>query len=350
MGTDKQDGSSLRRRIASIWDKLRYFRQRLWIAFITLFLITLFGFILIKLMPGNPVDQYAQELMNEKRLNYEEARKMAVSLLNYDSEAGVWTQLKDYIVSLAHGDLGTSLRRDDVDVTLLVKEFLPWTLFISSLSLVVSFVIGIFLGANMAWKRKGVKESAINSYIVVSGSIPDYLWGMILIFLFGVHFKWFPVQGNYDIMLEFKGWPWILNVLYHATLPVVAYSLVQIGGWTLAMRGSAIGVLGEDYIYAAKARGIPERIIVRKYLRSNAMLPLITSLALSFAALFGGSPLMETIFNYPGIGQQFSGFIGTRDYFIVQGLVVFMSFIVIVANLIADSLYSIIDPRVRRDS
>ena len=336
--------------MAGLWMKTRYFRQRIGLALVTLFLIMIFGFILIKLMPGNPVDTYAQELMIERRLNYEEARKLAVSMLNYDPEASVWTQLKEYVVSVAKGDLGSSLRRDDVNVGMLVKEFLPWTLFISSLSLIVSFVIGIFLGANMAWKRKGVKEGAVNSYIVVSGSIPDYLWGLILIFLFGVQFKWFPVQSNYDIMLELDGWPWILNVLYHAALPVIAYSLVQIGGWTLAMRGSAIGVLGEDYIYAAKARGIPERLIVRRYLRSNAMLPLVTSLALSFAALFGGSPLMETIFNYPGLGQQFGYFIGTRDYFVIQGLVVFMSFIVIVANLLADSLYSIIDPRVRRDS
>mgnify|MGYP000976186841 CR=1 FL=1 len=329
--------------------RVRFFLKRIWIAMVSLVLIALFGFILIKLMPGNPVDTYAQQLMMERGMKYEEARKLAVTLLNYDPNKSIFEQLSYYVKSLLRFNLGTSMRRPDVSVNLLIKQFLPWTLFISSIALVISFIVGIFLGSSIAWKRNSLMEGAISSYIIVSSSIPDYLWGIILVFIFGVKFKVFPVQGNYDILLELEGWPWLLNVLYHAALPIVAYSIVQIGGWALAMRGSCIGVLGEDYIYAAKARGIPEKIIVKRYLRRNAMLPLITSLAMSLAALFGGSPLIETIFNYPGIGQQFGISIASRDYFIIQGLTLFMSFIVIIANMIADSLYSVIDPRVRRD-
>ena len=243
-----------------------------------------------------------------------------------------------------------SMRRPDITVNRLIAGFLPWTLFISSVSLFLSFIVGIFMGSHMAWRRKGVGEKAALSYIVVSGSIPDYLWGMILIFVFGVRFRIFPVQGNYDVMLEYEGWPWFLNVLYHAALPILAYSIVQIGSWALSMRASSIGVLGDDYIYAARARGIPERIIVNRYLRRNAMLPLVTSLALSFAGLFGGSSLMESIFNYPGLGQQFSAFMGARDYFIIQGLILFMSFMIVLANLVVDSIYSLIDPRIRRST
>jgi len=316
---------------------------------ISLILVALFVFVLIKLMPGNPVDSYAQQLMMERGIKYEEARKLAVTLLNYDPNKPILDQLKDYVNNLMHFDLGTSMRRPDITVNLLIKQFLPWTLFVSSIALAISFMVGIFLGSTVAWKRNGLLEGVISSYIVVSSSAPDYLWGMILVFIFGVKFKIFPVQGNYDILLELEGWPWLLNVLYHAALPIIAYSIVQIGGWALAMRGSSISVLGEDYIYAAKARGIPEKIIVKRYLRKNAMLPLITSLAMSFAALFGGSPIIETIFNYPGLGQQFGIFIANRDYFIIQGLILFMSFMVIIANMITDSIYSLIDPRIRRD-
>ena len=101
------------------------------------------------------------------------------------------------------------------------------------------------MGSHMAWRRKGVGEKAALSYIVVSGSIPDYLWGMILIFVFGVRFRIFPVQGNYDVMLEYEGWPWFLNVLYHAALPILAYSIVQIGPAPSACWGMTISMQQE---------------------------------------------------------------------------------------------------------
>lgn len=328
----------------------RFLWRRIGVSLITLILVTLFGFILIKMMPGNVVEIYAQRLMNERRITYSEAYRLAVNLINYNPDLSVFQQLGNYLKGLLSGDLGTSMYRPDINAGVIIKNFLPWTLFIASAALFLSFVVGIFIGSNLAWKRSGGKEFAINSYIVVSGSIPDYLWGLILIIVFGVSLGWFPIQGNYDIIMEYNGVPFIFNVLYHAFLPIMAFSIVQIGSWALSMRGSSIGVLGEDYIYAAMARGIPDRIIVKKHLRRNALLPLITMLALSFATLFGGAPLMENIFNYPGFGSEFAKALGMRDYFLVQGMMVFMSFIIIFANLITDSLYSLIDPRVRRGS
>lgn len=341
---------TLKQTIVPIVTRYRYLLRRIGVSLITLALATLFGFILIKLMPGDIVEIYAQRLMNERRITYSEAYRLAVNMINYDPNLSVFEQFGNYLRGLMTGDLGTSMYRPDINAGVIIKEFLPWTLFISSAALFISFFAGIFIGSNLAWKRSGTKEVLINSYIVVSGSIPDYLWGLILIIVFGVNLGWFPIQGNYDILLEFDGWPFILNVLYHAALPIAAFSIVQIGSWALSMRGSSIGVLGEDYIYAAMARGIPDRRIVSKHLRRNALLPLITMLALSFASLFGGAPLMENIFNYPGFGSEFSKALGMRDYFLVQGMMVFMSFIIIFANLITDSIYSLIDPRVRRGS
>lgn len=354
---EKQRNFNFKQTLTKIWSfvkdslyKTRFIWKRVAFAFVTLILATIFGFFLIKMMPGDPVTMFAKRLSDERRIPMEEAYRLAKMLLNYDPDANVWQQFINYVAGLMRCDFGTSMYRNDVNVTLIIKDFLPWTLFISSVALLLSFFVGILIGGRMAYKRNGLFNAGANSFIVVSGSIPDYLWGMILIFIFGVTLKWFPIQGNYDILLELKGWPFLINVLYHAFLPIISFSIVQIGGWALAMRGSALGVLGEDYIYAAKARGLSERIIVSRYLRKNSLLPLVTSLAMSFAVLFGGSPLMETIFNYPGFGSEFSKAIGTRDYFLIQGLMVFMSFVMIVANLIADSLYSIIDPRVRREN
>ena len=123
---------------------------------------------------------------------------------------------------------------------------------------------------------------------------------------------------------------------------------MQTGNWILHMRGSCISVLGEDYILAARARGLSERTVRNKYLRKNALLPLVTQLGVSFGALFGGATLMESIFNYPGIGLEISSRVITKDYMVVQGLIFFSAAMVILINLIVDLIYPLVDPRVRR--
>ena len=130
-------------------------------------------------------------------------------------------------------------------------------------------------------------------------------------------------------------------------MPIITYTIAQVGGWALQAKGSAVAVLGDDYVNAAIVRGIPKRVIEKKYLRKNAMLPLITSLVISLAFLFGGSAVMESVFAYPGIGKAFTMYIGKRDYFVIQGLFVFLSFLIIIANLLADFLCGLLDPRVR---
>lgn len=337
--------------IGKFFYRYRYFWNKLGVALITLALTTLLIFFILRLTPGDIVHNYALALASQRNVSYEEGYRLAVMLLNYDPNEPVFSQFFRYIGGLFRGELGNSLYAEGITANLLIKQRLPWTLFISSVALFISFVVGCFLGSFMARKRSGFREGAITSYIVVSNSIPDYLMGLLLVILFAYELNIFPAQGNYDIAYT-PGFnlPFIGNVLYHAFLPILAYVFVQTGGWAMSMRGSAVGVLGEDYINAARARGLPERLITRKYLKRNAMLPLITSLALSFAGLFGGSVLMESVFNYPGIGMELSARIGSRDYFVVQGILFFTSAIVIIVNLITDSIYSLIDPRVRRGS
>lgn len=335
------------RAILSFIYKNRYFFKRLGFALITILFAIMLTFLVLTLTPNNAIDEYAQYLVDTRRIPLDEARKLAVQILGYDPNENVFIQLFRYIGNLFRGNLGSSLRYPNVTANSVIAQFLPYTLFISSIALFTSFFLGIFMGSNMVWKKNKVKETAITSYIVVSSAIPDYLWGLILLFVFACTLGWFPLTGARDVT---NGLPAVIDLLWHATLPVLSLVLVQTGSWALLMRGSSVSVLGEDYIYAARARGIPNKIIVKKYLRRNAMLPLVTSIAISFAALFGGSTLIESVFGYPGIGLQLANYIGSRDYFVVVGLLFFTSFIIIIANFIADSIYSIIDPRVRRDS
>ena len=323
--------------------------KKLLVAFLTLSLTTILIFFVLRLTPGDIVHDYAMQLATQRNISYEEGYRLAVMLLNYDPNESLFLQFFRFVGGLFRGELGQSLYSESITANVLIKQRLPWTLFISSVALLISFVLGTAMGTFIARKRSGVRESIATSYIVVSNAIPDYLMGLLMVMLFAYHWQVFPAQGNYDIS-NTPGFnlSFILDVLYHAALPIMSYVFVQTGGWAMSTRGSAVGVLGEDYINAARARGLPESLISRKYLKRNAMLPLVTSLALSFAGLFGGSVLMESIFNYPGIGMELSSRIAMKDYFVVQGILLFTATIVIIVNLITDSIYSLIDPRVRK--
>lgn len=337
--------------IGKFFYKYRYLWARIGIALLTLVLAMILCFVLLELMPADSVDQMAVKLATERRISFEEARELAIEILGYDPDEPVLKKLGTYISNLASGNLGTSVVNPSINVNSVIKKTLPWTLFVATLSLVISFALGTLMGAYMAWKRGKAADTLMTSYVVVSSAVPDYILALIMLLLFGYELGWFPQMGAYSIVytpgLNFG---FILSCLYHAALPTITNVFVQTAGWMLLMRGSAVAVMGEDYIWAARARGIPEKTIVSKYMHKNAMLPLIASVALTFAGLFGGSPLMESIFNYPGIGQAFSLYVGQRDYFMIVGILLFESSILVVANLVADSLYSMIDPRIRRSA
>lgn len=337
--------------IRAILFKYRYLWRRLGIAIFTLFLSTFLIFILIRLVPGNVVDDFAIKLVEQRRITFEEARILAVQILGYDPDASPFTQFLSYLKSLMQGNLGQSMANPLLSVNDVIRKNLPWTLFVSTLALTFSYLIGTRLGSISAWVKKGFRKKTIDGFTVVGSSVPDFILGLLLLFLLSFKLKIFPGQGAYDSAYSTPGFniKFLLDILYHATLPVLSYMFIQTANWTLMMKGSSINILGSDYILAANARGIPEKIILKKYLRKNAILPLITSLAISFAILFGGSPLMESVFNYPGIGQQFSIFIVQKEYFMIIGILFFTSAIIIFVNLIADSIYSLIDPRIRRD-
>jgi len=346
--------STVKRVLKKVWMFLfqfRYFFMKLGISILTLCAVVLLSFILIVNMPGTVIDSFAMQLSIQRRISMEQAMILAKQMLNYDPDASLISRFGVYIQQLLQGNLGISIKNNAKSVNLILKELLPRTLFVSSISLTISFFLGTFLGSRTTWKRNSIGSKLLDGYIVTSNAIPDYIIALILITVFAFRLGIFPNQGAYDAMI-LPGFtlPFILSLFFYATLPIMAYVFSQLSFWSMQMQGSALGVLGEDYINAAKARGLPKRIIVRKYLKRNAMLPLVTQLAISFGVMFGGAPLMESIFNYPGIGLAFSQAIVERDYYVVQGILLFVSVIVIGVNLIADTIYSIVDPRIRRSA
>lgn len=345
-----QAGQRLKR-VRMFFSKHQYILSKIGMSLVTLLLAMAILFFLLRMIPGDLVQLYAQGLQAERGITYEQAHDLAVQMLHYDPDESIFRSFIRYFSGLARGDLGRSITQTNISANLLIAKRLPWTLFLSSCALFISFFLGTFIGGFVAERRKGIVSKLVSAYIALSGSIPDYLIALLLVIVFAYRLKWLPAQNNYDVFTVTPGFnlPFILDVLEHGCLPIMASVLAHTGGWIMQMRGSCIGVLGEDYILAARARGLSPRTIRKRYMKRNAMLPLVTTLGMSFGGLFGGAVLMESIFNYPGIGLEISSRILSKDFMVVQGLIFFAAFMVIMINLIVDLIYPWFDPRVRRE-
>jgi len=325
--------------------------RRFVVAFIKVIIVVSLTFLLIRLMPTNPVDVYVQELVTTYGMSADEARNQAAALLAIDLDAPLSQQYIQYMEQLAQGNLGTSFRSKGTPVKDIIGRFLPWTLFSVGTSLLISFSFGMLLGMWAAYRRESVGDHAVTTLSSIFSSIPNYLVGIMIVVFLGVQWKLFPItqmRGSMSPGME-PGFTlaFIKDIFFHAALPIMTYVLTTIGGWTLAMKSSTISTLGEDYVTVAKARGLTERRIMTGYVGRNASLPLFTSLAISIGFIVGGSILIEFIFVYQGVGQLLLTSITSRDYPVMQGIFLIITIAVILANLLAEFLYSRLDPRVR---
>jgi peptide/nickel transport system permease protein len=316
----------------------------------TIWAVMTFTFVLIRLMPGNPIQIKIDQLMNQG-IPYEEAANQAASLYDFDPKAPIFEQYVTFITKLARGDLGNSVTGGGTTVLSIILQFLPWTLFSVGSGLVISFLLGIMCGTAMAYWRGGIFDNVMTVFASVMYGIPDYVIALLLLIVAGVQLKMFAVgelRGGVDpgitpgFTLEYIG-----SLLRHAFLPVLTYVLASVGGWILTMKSSTIATLGEDYITIAKARGLSERRILTSYVGRNAMLPLITRLAISVGFVVGGSVIVEELFQYPGLGRSLLKAINGRDYTTMQGIFLMISMAVVASNIAADLMLGWLDPRVR---
>ena len=325
----------------------RYVIKKIGLSLITAFAALIVVFLVLRLMPGDVIEVQARELAQQQGVDLMEARNRIVLRYNYDPEEPIPQQLWRYLSALARGDLGTSMFNPRLTVNTILATVLPWTLFVVSIATVVSFMLGILFGALMAIK-KGIINFIITFYVTIISTTPSYIVAILLSIFLVYRAGWFPMSGVYSIHAD-PGFNlgFITSVMWHAALPILTFVLTSTGGWILQMKGASVTTLGEDYVFAARARGIPENIIRNKYMKKNAMIPLVTSLAMAFGAMLGGAPLVEGQFRYMGMGIQMAQAIGQRDYILYQGLLICVSMSVIAANLVADLLYAKLDPRIR---
>lgn len=329
---------------------MRWVIKRVLKAVLTVYAAVTLTFFLIRAMPTNPIDRAMQEYMRQGMPEYQ-ARQLAASVFaTFDITKPVLDQYVSYILGLLRGDLGRSIYWLNVPLVEIMGYSLPWTVFLLSLSLLVSFLVGVVTGIAMAYLRGSPLDSFATGICTFCNAIPNYILALFLLFYLAFAMNWFPTHGGYDIWVQPGfNWEFISNVLYHAALPFLAYFVTSFGGWALSMRGSTINALGEDYVEAAEARGLFRRRIMLSYVGRNAVLPLFTSFAIGLGFIFGGATLIETIFTYPGVGWYLYIAINRRDYVMMQGFFLIITLAVVLSNLIADMLYGRLDPRIKTE-
>lgn len=324
----------------------RYLTNRIGQAALTLVAVLTLSFALLRLMPGSPVAfLIARYEQSGEPLSQEEINARVELYTNINPQEPIPVAYAKYMASLAQGDMGQSIlyNRPVLDV---IADAMPWTIFVSAVSMLLIFAIGIMLGAIMAYvegSRFDVSSTVISTVIT---SVPFYVVGIILLWFLGYQWRIFPTEGRVSqnvapgLTPDFVG-----SILLHAAMPLLALVIAGFGAKAISMRGNSIQVLGNDYLRVARLRGLSERRIALRYVGRNAILPMYTGLMISIGGLFGGSIILEQIFTYPGMGYYVFQSLGARDYPLLMGGFLFITFGVVLGVLIADLTYGFIDPR-----
>ncbi len=318
--------------------------RRLVFYFAAFFVAITFNFLIPRLMPGDPSARIIASFQG--RLN--EAQVDAIRK-SFGLTGTLWEQYLTYLGSVSRLDFGISTVQFPEPTASLLFYGATWTLVLVGLAIFFAFVIGSFMGIHAAWNRGGFFDSFFTPINVMMNAFTPAIVALVLFYAFSLQLKWFPLGRAHDPNL-FPGWDlkFIGSVLYHATLPVLSIFLVSFGGWHLGMRNVMINLLNEDFVILAKAKGLSENRVKYRYVARNAILPQITSLALSIGYLLGGALVTEAVFNYPGLGKFTFTAIGSRDYSFIQGQLLLLTTAMLAANLLSDIANVILDPRLRK--
>ena len=332
-----------------------YLIRKIVFAVITLLVVIVFNFFLFRVLPGDPVKliihspRMTAEAQERIRVNFGLDKPVWINMEGIKEEGilGVFdTQFTAYVRNLLKGDLGVSFstRRDVSD---LLRERIWRTVILVVLGELLAIFLGIALGMVAAWRRGSNLDTGILLYGLFTWAMPTFFFGIILVMLSRGHF---PVGGMVAPGLKPEdGLVYWKDVGWHLILPTVTLTILYMSEYMLIMRSSVVEVLSEDFILTAKAKGLNAFQIFRDHALKNAMLPMVTIIALTLGYTVGGAIQVETVFSWPGIGRLMFDAVQKRDYPILQGTFLILAVSVILANLIADLLYAALDPRVKPD-
>ncbi|MFC4438416.1 MULTISPECIES: ABC transporter permease [Natrialbaceae] len=327
---------------------MHYILKRTAQAIFTVFATITLTFALIRLLPGGPAQSMrAQMLEQGNDLTSEQINRQIEAQMNIAPDEPLYVQYAEYMASILTGDFGISTWHNE-PVADILGSALPWTVFIMATSLFLAFVVGISLGAYMAYREGSTFDVSSTGVALLLNSIPDYVVALLALTFLGHQTGLFPTGGRYASGLEPGIHPeFLASVAYHGALPVLSMAVVAFGGWALDMRGNSIRVLGADYLHVARLRGLSEHRIALRYVARNAILPMYTNLMIAIGLMFGGAIIIEEIFAYPGIGFYLISAIDQRDYPVMMGAFILITIAVVIGVYIADLTYGKLDPRAK---
>ena len=326
---------------------MRYFARRIGFFLATLWAAVTLNFVIPRLQPGDPAEVMVRKLAG-KDAQLDPAAVTAMRAMLGAPDGNLFQQYVDYLKALSHGKFGISYTYFPYPVTEVIGKALPWTLVLVGVTQVLAFVIGVTLGAYAAWRRNTRFDSLVTLGSTFVGTLPGFWIALLLLFAFGYTLGWFPTSGGYEDSMP--GWNpgFVGDAALHSLLPAASLLVTAPIGWILGMRNTMVMNLGEDYIRLARAKGLPDRVVALRYAARNALLPSVTGFAIALGGVLGGSILVETIFDYPGMGRLMGEAVSNRDFPLLQALLLFIIVGVLVANLVADLLYGVLDPRARK--
>ncbi len=321
-----------------------YLLRRVGYGLILMLCVVILNFLLIRLAPGDPAVVIAGEMGGATEEMLESIRQ------EYGLNEPVITQLAIYIGNVLRGDLGESFFFNQPVATLIAARIGP-TILLVIVAQLLSIFIGVVLGVLAARKPNGLMSAFVSVFATIGYAVPVFWTGIMLIILFASVLPIFPVEGMQSVRLRDAGpITQALDIAHHLILPAFTLAIIYLAQYARLSRASMLEVLGSDYIRTARAKGASQRSVLFKHALRNAALPILTVAGLQFGNLISGALLVETVFNWPGMGRLAFDSILRRDYPTIMGVLFFASAMVVVANLLTDLSYRLADPRLRGKS
>lgn len=324
---------------------MRFLTRRLGFYVVAAFLAITLNFIIPRMMTGDPVQLMFARFQGRLDPRAMDSLKAAFGFV----EGPLLQQYVTYLQNLMRGDLGISVSAFPSPVTAVIGTGLGWTLRLAGTATIISFALGTLLGVIAAWRRGKFTDTFILPALSLLGAFPYFFIAMLALFILALDLGWFPLNHASDINLpqDWTNGAFLLSVIHHAFLPAMTIILTSMGGWMLGMRNNMIGVLSQDFIVMAQAKGLRDRRVMLTYAARNAILPSLTGFAMSLGFVLSGALLTELVFNYPGVGYLIINAVNSRDYPLMQGLFLMITLAVLLANFTVDVVYVLLDPRAR---
>jgi peptide/nickel transport system permease protein len=325
---------------------VRYIARRLGFYLVAAWGALTINFFLPRLIPGNPIELILSRMSQTGAPPPGEAKALRAMLGL--GNGSIFTQYWHYLVQVVQLRFGRSITDFPVPVINIIASALPWTVVLVGVATVISFSLGVSLGALAGWKRSRWLDAIIPSTTFLT-AVPYFWLALIFLYVFAVVWHFFPLDGGFNPAMTIGlSWSFIGSAVVHSVLPAITIVLAQVGGWLLGMRNQTVATLSDDYIVAAEAKGLRPRRVMIGYAARNAILPSFTGFAISLGFVVSGSLLTEVVFSYPGIGFELLQAVQNEDYPLMQGIFLVITMSVLLANLMVDLLYGFVDPRTRQ--